>query len=167
MGAELGIIVPKYGLGGLRDMSNVVRVSEAASLGLHTMVYLAGQGDRRATAHDIAELLGVSEAHLAKVLQRLSRVGLVDSTRGLRGGSRLARPGDEISLLEVYETIEGPLTDTTCLLNEKVCRGDQCILGGLLETVNRQARDYLAGRTLADLSDVFGGTRDEDDPEDS
>ena len=88
-------------------------------------------------------------------------MGLVEATRGPKGGFRLAKPGSEISLLQVYEAIEGPLADTTCLLGEPICRGDKCILGGLLETVNRQVREYLASTTLADLTGVYGGMEDE------
>ncbi len=143
------------------DMANLLKISEAASLALHTMVYLAANGGRLATTHEIGELLGVSEAHLAKVLQRLAKVGLVDSTRGPRGGFCLARSGDDISLLEVYETIEGPLADSVCLLGTPICTGEKCILGGLLETVNRQVGEYLASTTLAELTDVYGGAQDE------
>ena len=142
-------------------MSNLLKISEAASLALHTMVYLAANDRRLATTHEIGEVLGVSEAHLAKVLQRLAKVGLVDSTRGPRGGFCLGRAGDDISLLEVYEAIEGPLADTVCLLGQPICSGEKCILGGLLETVNRQAREYLGATALSDLTDVYGGTQDE------
>jgi Rrf2 family protein len=120
------------------------------------MVYLTAHNKRLVTAHEVAETLSVSEAHLAKVLQRLARTGLVESVRGPKGGFALARAGEEISLLQVYEAIEGPLEDTHCLLGEPVCRGDRCILGGLLETVNRQAREYLAGTTLNELTAVYG-----------
>ncbi len=142
------------------DMANLLKISEAASLALHTMVYLAAKNERLVTTHEIGEVLRVSEAHLSKVLQRLGKVGLVDATRGPKGGFCLAKAGEDISLLEVYEAIEGPLADTVCLLGEPVCQGNECILGGLLETVNRQAREYLAGTTLADLTDVYGGTQD-------
>ena len=142
-------------------MANLLKISEAASLALHTMVYLAAHDRGLATTHEIGEVLRVSEAHLAKVLQRLAKVGLVDSTRGPKGGFCLARSGDDISLLEVYETIEGPLADTVCLLGQPVCQGEKCILGGLLETVNRQAREYLAGTSLAELTGVYGGIEDE------
>ncbi len=143
------------------NMANLLKISEAASLALHTMVYLAANDGRLATTHEIGDLLRVSEAHLAKVLQRLARVRLVESTRGPKGGFCLARSGDDISLLEVYETIEGPLADTVCLLGQPVCRGEKCVLGGLLGTVNQQAREYLAGTTLTDLAGVYGGIRDE------
>ena len=143
------------------DMANLLKISEAASLALHTMVYLAAKNERLVTTHEIGEVLRVSEAHLSKVLQRLGKVGLVDATRGPKGGFCLAKAGDDISLLEVYEAIEGPLQDSVCLLDEPVCQGHKCILGGLLEMVNQQAREYLAGTTLTDLTGVYGGTRDE------
>ncbi len=141
-------------------MANLLKISEAASLALHTMVYLAANDGRLVTTHEIGELLRVSEAHLAKVLQRLARVRLVDSTRGPKGGFCLAKAGDDISLLEVYEAIEGPLQDSVCLLGKPVCQGDKCILGDLLETVNQLAREYLAGTTLSDLTDVYGRIQD-------
>jgi len=143
------------------NMANLLKISEAASLALHTMVYLAANDGRLATTHEIGEVLRVSEAHLAKVLQRLAKVGLVDSTRGPRGGFCPARAAADMSLLEVYEAIEGPLTPTNCLLGTPICSGEKCILGGLLETVNRQVQEYLASTTLADLTDVYGGTQDE------
>ena len=143
------------------DMANLLKISEAASLALHTMVYLAAHNERLVTTHQIGEVLQASEAHLAKVLQRLAKVGLVDSTRGPRGGFRLAKAGDGISLLEVYEAIEGPLTDPVCLRGEPVCQGEKCILGGWRETVNRQVRQYLSSTTLAELTGIYGGIEDD------
>lgn len=133
----------------------MLRISEAASLALHTAVYLAVRVERLVTTHEVAELLGVSETHLAKVMQRLVRVGLVRSTRGPHGGFALARAGEQISLLEVYEAIEGPLTQTECLLEEPVCQGSTCILGDLISEVASQARDYLAGTMLSELTGVY------------
>ena len=142
-------------------MANLLKISEAASLALHTMVYLAADDGRLVTTHEIGEVLRVSAAHLSKVLQRLGKVGMVDATRGPKGGFCLAKAGDNISLLEVYEAIEGPLQDSVCLLGEPVCQGHKCILGGLLETVNQQAREYLGGTSLSDLADVYEVTQDE------
>ena len=121
------------------------------------------ENDRLATARDIAKVLSVSEAHLAKVLQRLSRVGLVESTRGPKGGSRLAKPGDEISLLEVYETIEGSFRPSNCLLAARICRGDKCILAGLLKNLNREVMEYLERTKLSDLVDVYEKGPDENE----
>lgn len=142
-------------------MNNMLRISEAASLALHATTLLAANCNRPLSTKEIAAKLRASEAHLSKVLQRLGKVGLVDSTRGPKGGFCLAKAADDISLLEVYEAIEGPLQDSVCLLGEPVCQGEECILGGLLEMVNQQAREHLGGTFLSDLADVYEVTQDE------
>lgn len=136
-------------------MPRLLRISEATSLALHTMVLLAANQERLRSTKAIASALDVSEAHLAKVLQRLARVGLVRSTRGPNGGFALDSHPDEVTLLEVYEAIEGPLVPTDCLLAVPVCGDNGCILGDLLETVNKQVKDYLAGTTLSRLADKY------------
>ena len=138
-------------------MSNALRVSEAASVGMHTMVLLAANPGRLMTTREVADTLGVSEAHLSKVLQRLARAGFVRSVRGPRGGFQLADAPDKISLLQVYEAIEGPLEEGNCLLGRPVCDGPNCILGRLLKSVNQEVRQYLAGAKLSELTEVFAG----------
>jgi len=136
-------------------LSNVLRMSEAASLGLHAMVLLAADSQKEISTRQIASKLQASEAHLSKVLQRLAKVGLVASTRGPRGGFGLARKGDEITLLDVYEAIDGPLVANNCLLGTRICGGERCILGDLLEKVDRQVREYMATTRLNELTNVY------------
>jgi len=139
-------------------MPNVLKISEAASLALHTMAYLAADTAALHATRRIAGDLGVSEAHLAKVLQRLGREGLVKSQRGPGGGFSLARDAATITLLDVYQATEGPLDDPGCLLGRPACGGG-CILGGLLEKVTSEVRDYLGKTRLSDLNSSFGERR--------
>ena len=135
-------------------MSNLLRISEAASLALHTAALLAANRKQVLSTREIAAKLQVSEAHLSKVLQRLAKIGLVESTRGPKGGFRLNGTPEQITLLEVYEAIEGPLAPTSCLLGTPICNGQRCILGPLLVQVNRQVSEYLSGTTLSELTEV-------------
>ncbi|MCP4900046.1 MAG: Rrf2 family transcriptional regulator, partial [bacterium] len=96
-------------------MPTMLRISEAASLGIHAMGLLAIHPDRSLSARTIAEKFSVSEAHLSKVLQRLTKVGLLASTRGPKGGFSLTRDPETVTLLEVFEAIEGPVEPTDCL----------------------------------------------------
>ncbi len=136
-------------------MSNVLKISEAASLALHTMVLLAVDPEKFLSAREMASTIHVSGAHLSKVLQRLVRVGLVRSNRGPKGGFLLEKSPHKISLLEVYEAIEGELAPSNCLLGNPVCSGKKCILDGLLQKMNNQVKEYLAGTKLVDLTNVY------------
>jgi Rrf2 family protein len=133
---------------------NTLRLSEAASLALHTMALLAAYPQQTMTTRDIASTLRVSEAHLAKVLQRLGRAGLVASQRGPKGGFSLGKPGDQITLLDVYQAVEGPLEPPGCLLGRPACNGD-CILGGLLTRMGQEVKDYFSRTKISDFSDSF------------
>ena len=136
-------------------MNSILKISEAASLALHTMQHLAATDGRSVTTHELADALHASEAHLSKVLQRLGKVGLAQSTRGPKGGFVLGPKGRDITLLEVYEAIDGPLATAGCLLGHPVCRGENyCMLGGLVSALNRQVKDYLKGATLASLPSI-------------
>lgn len=136
-------------------MPNILKISEAASLALHSTVLLAANPDKLISTREIASMLHVSEAHLSKVLQRLTRTGIVRAIRGPRGGFRLVKPANETTLLDVYESIEGTLISSKCLFESPICAGDACILGGLLETVDRQVRDYLTKTKLGDLTSIY------------
>ena len=133
-------------------MADLIRMSEATALGLHTMAVVARRNEATSTAQIAAEL-HASEAHLAKVLQRLVRVGLLTSRRGPSGGYGLARPPTETTLLDVYEALEGPLRRDGCLFTEPVCRRAHCILGDLVEHLRNEVRNRLESTTLDDVID--------------
>ena len=134
-------------------MAGLLKLSEAVSLGLHATVILAANHDGPCTARRLAERLRASEAHLAKVMQRLVKAGLVLSTRGPRGGFVLAAPPEEISLLQVYEAIEGPVEPTGCVFGVPVCDRETCIFGGFVSEFENRFRAYLANTRLSELSE--------------
>jgi len=138
-------------------MPKMMKVSEAASLALHAMVLLASNPEKVFSTREIASVLDASEAHLSKVLQRLARCGLVKSNRGPKGGFTLAKSNERITLLEVYEVIEGPLLASNCLLDTPLCGGEKCIFGRLLKDAGERFREYMASTKLSEVSDVLKG----------
>ncbi|MGI6083580.1 MAG: RrF2 family transcriptional regulator [Limnochordia bacterium] len=130
----------------------MIQISEAASLALHSMMVLAQEQNEPLSVDAMAARIDVSRSHLSKVLQRLSKAGLVRGTRGPGGGYALSKPSDEISLLEVYEAIDGPVPRTTCLLGHSKCLLGGCLFGELLAETTRNFREYLAGHSLADIA---------------
>ncbi|MCK4512244.1 Rrf2 family transcriptional regulator [bacterium] len=133
-------------------MNGAIYFSEAASLALHATGVLAGAGDDPITAGRMAEALGASEAHLAKVLGRLSKAGLVSATRGPHGGFRLSVDATEVTLRDVYEAIEGNLEIQHCLSGLPVCDKPSCALSSLFEKVSTEIVEGLAAITLHDFS---------------
>jgi Rrf2 family protein len=133
-------------------MSNLVRPSEAAALAIHACALMAAAGGAAMTVKRMAGAIGASEAHLSKVLQRLSRAGLVTGTRGPGGGFKLALKPASVSLRRVYEAVEGPLVGSGCLIGVPLCRGALCPLASLLERVEREIAGGLSRVTLADLA---------------
>ena len=136
-------------------MADMLRLSEATALGLHAMAIIAGQ-ERAISVVDAAKQLDASAAHLSKVMQQLAKSGLLQAKRGPSGGYTLARPATEITLLAVYEALEGPIRQDGCLFAAPVCQRVQCILGGLVERVRTQIYDHFEATTLADLAERQG-----------
>jgi Rrf2 family protein len=140
----------------MMNMPKVLNVTDAAALALHALVLIARNGSGMRSVPEIAETLRASQAHLSKVLQRLARAGLVRSTRGPAGGFELSRPAEKVSLLEVYEAIEGPLGRVDCLFPSRICTSGRCILGTLLADVNQEVRTYLSETMISEVTDVYG-----------
>lgn len=128
----------------------LLKFSDATVLGLHALVYLAANTDRKISTHEIAECHNASEAHLAKVMQRLVKAGMVTSVRGPGGGFALGRPPQDISLREVYELFEGKLPLTACLFDAPVCSMQACLFHDLLEEVNGLMERYFYTLTIKD-----------------
>jgi len=98
----------------------------------------------------IAAATGIPAQYLPQVLAGLVRAGLVRSAPGPRGGYRLARPPEAISVLEVIEAVDGPLTSTACPLRGGACAGDgACGLHEHWRAAQRLARASLGAATLA------------------
>jgi Rrf2 family protein len=98
----------------------------------------------------MARRLGKSEAHLAKVMQRLTREGLVTSARGPRGGFSLARDAGKITLKEIYEAVEGSVETARCMFGEPVCGRRKCFLGSLVRDAGRMIDSRLSGTKLSE-----------------
>ena len=138
-------------------MASAFNVSEAASLALHATVLLACSPGKVLSTAKMASILKASEAHLSKVVQRLRQAGLLRSVRGPKGGFGLARPAHSVSLLQVYEAIEGRLRKRKCVFGKPICGNNGCIMGGLTASVDKQVRGYLSETSLAKVKKVFGG----------
>lgn len=134
-------------------MADILKISDATALALHSMVHLAQDPEKQSTTGDIAAVFEASKHHLAKVHQRLTKAGLIVSNRGPAGGVGLAKDPAAITLLDIYEVMEGPMVCRPCLFGKNECPRIDCVLGTLLPGLARQVRDYFAETTLAQLAE--------------
>lgn len=95
---------------------------------------------------EIAEITGIPAPYLAKIFQRLSDANIVISKRGYKGGVKLTRSPEEISLLEIDSAIDGAKTRVDCKLDEKTPRSNT-----FWEAFHHSYREKLAAMTLAEV----------------
>lgn len=99
-----------------------MQLTRAADYAVRVMIHLAGlPPDTRASRADLAEAAECPEQFLSKVLQSLTRAGLVVSHRGNTGGFELSTIHRNASVLEIVEAIEGPVHLNVCLTSDQSC----------------------------------------------
>ncbi|OGR41746.1 MAG: hypothetical protein A2X35_12800 [Elusimicrobia bacterium GWA2_61_42] len=127
-------------------MQSILRISDAAAIALHTADYLAGEKKPLSSAMEIAKALDVSYNHLSKVLQTLTRAGLVLPSRGPKGGFALSPAGRKASVRAFISAVDGPPAMKACLLSHKVCKHRDCMFGNFLAETNKRFEAVLNGK---------------------
>ena len=130
-------------------MSKVVNISEAASIAFHAMILIV-RSDKPLNANKIADRIHSSKHHVAKVLLRLAKVGFIDSLRGPSGGFFMKSKPEDVSFLNIYESIEGKLKYTKCQMEKPLCSFDKCIYNNIIEKMTFDFIDYLQSQKLID-----------------
>lgn len=114
----------------------------------------AGEQEEPCSARTISERYRIPVELLSKILQRLARAGLIHSQFGARGGYRLARTADSITIGEAMQAVEGPLQIVPCLGEEGECKLQiECTIHGGIGALQHALARLLGTFTLADLAD--------------
>jgi Rrf2 family protein len=128
-------------------MSKIFSLSEASSIAIHSMVLIA-RSENGINAVRIAEITGFSKNHIAKVLQRLVKNDMLKSVRGPSGGFSLKMDPARINLLDIYQSIEGPLDVGECPLSYELCGFDRCLMGTVVNKLTTEFKKFLKEQTL-------------------
>jgi len=133
----------------------MLRLTKKADYGLMALKYLAEHPQTPSvSAKDIADTYGIPAQLLAKVLQRLAKVGLLKSHAGMNGGYGLSKPSQTITAFEVIHAIDGPLFITSCVKGAKSCDVEpNCTVKEPLARVNESIAAVLKSITVYDLVD--------------
>ena len=125
--------------------------SQTVEYALRAVVYLADQAPEPRTTEQIAVATRVPRAYLSKVLQSLSRGGIVHSQRGLGGGMTLVGPAVELTILEVVNAVEPLQRIRSCPLGLSAHGVRLCPLHRRLDDAMAQVEEAFAHTTLAEI----------------
>jgi Rrf2 family protein len=131
-----------------------MKYSHATNYALHTMLYLVAlPRGKTIGVQQLAELQKLSSTYLSKILTRLVKAGLIESTPGMNGGYKLSRNREDISFLEVIDAIEGTASLFQCEVGHV---HQKCLIQGVMTDAERHMEDYLRERKLVDLVGRLG-----------
>ncbi len=103
-----------------------MQITRQADYAVRAVMYLAQlEPDQRAATSKVAKAQHIPPSFLAKIISQLSIAGLLQTSRGARGGVNLARDPKEIALLEVIEAIDGPILLNECVSENSMCTFDE------------------------------------------
>lgn len=128
-------------------------LSQTAEYALRAVLAIAAEADGPAVgAGRLAGVLGIPQNYLSKTLHQLARVGVLESTRGKLGGFRLARPAEQISLLDVVQPFDDVTGRRTCLMGRAICSDhNACIAHERWKLVAEQMAEFFRETKVGDL----------------
>jgi len=131
----------------------LMQIPRKVDYGLRAAIYLSTQDpEKSCSIAEIAKEQAVPRKFLEKIIQELTRSGLVKSKRGPDGGYTLARSPSEISFQDVIEALEGPIAVNVCMDEHLSCNHlPRCTMMGVWNEVQRKVVEVFAQTTLADL----------------
>lgn len=133
----------------------MLKLTKKADYGLMALKYLAEHPETPAqSAKDIADAYGIPAQLLAKILQRLTKTGMLRSHAGMNGGYALSRDPRQISAFEVIHAIDGPLFITSCTKGANGCElTTNCTIKEPLARVNDTIAGVLKSISIHDLAE--------------
>lgn len=130
----------------------MLRIGKMTDYAFIILNALAERPCKPMSAQAISNLTKLPDPTVSKIMKILSKGGLVSSTRGASGGYKIIKSGDQLSLLEVVEAMEGKVTLVECVDQTHNCSiRDNCNVHGSWNGVNQILRNTLAGCSLEDL----------------
>lgn len=128
-----------------------MQITRQADYAIRAVLYISKLNtNQRAATSQIAKEQRIPPSFLAKIISQLSIAGLLQTSRGARGGVTLAKSPAEVSLLDVVEAIDGPITLNECVHDDGACNfGEDCPLRPIWceaqeDLVNRLKRTTFA-----------------------
>ena len=130
-----------------------MKISTRGRYGLRILIDLANQDNSKPRLiRDISQAQQISEKYISRLVIDLRRAGLIRSVRGVNGGFHLAKKPEDITLLEVIEVMEGPVSVVECVNTTQKCnRNSRCGVRAIWKTLNDNIRCIMQEITLDEI----------------
>lgn len=137
-----------------------MQITKQADYAVRAVLELSHNGSNtRLTAEDIAQRRGIPHPFLSKTLGLLADADIVATQRGARGGIQLSRPSSQITLLQVVEAVDGPISLNNCTIDPESCSfSEDCATQRVWCDLRVEFRNRLAELDFAGLADSERGT---------
>lgn len=130
-----------------------MKLTRASSYAIHALVYMALQKHNRPMAsHHIAHARGIPERFLLKVLKPLVSGRVLMSIKGPNGGYRLAKAPNEITLLDILESVDGPIRGQAAFVRDETDGSLNKRLDQICNLAAEQVRKQLSKVKISDLT---------------
>lgn len=127
-----------------------MKISTKTYYAIRALAYLAKEISP-VSVREISEKENLPYEYLEKIFQKLRRVGLVASLRGVNGGYSLIRPAKEITLSDIFSKLEGPFFEFPCFSKSGCERAHLCHTKGVWSTISHTLDEQLRKITLKDI----------------
>ena len=130
-----------------------MKISTKGRYGLRILMDLAlHETEKPRLIRDIAKSQQISEKYISRLVIALRKAGMIRSVRGANGGFHIAMKPEEITLLDVIEVMEGPLSIVDCVSTPKRCKlSENCAPREVWCKLNNDIRELMRKTTLADI----------------
>jgi len=130
-----------------------MKMTRASDYAVRCVLHLASKGKGvLVSRREISNAMEIPSPFLGKISQKLAKTGIIEIVQGARGGYRLVRDPEQVSLLQVVEAVTGEIILNGCLSGMGTCRRqDLCPVHPVWSNVRDQMRRNLAGTSMADL----------------
>lgn len=132
----------------------MLRVNKKMEYGIIALLYLDAKEDKVASVREISAACGVPETLLSKIMQRLKNQNLVSAVYGNHGGYRLSQSLEKISLLDLTQSVVGPVHVASCLEpgNTDCPAHAQCTIVTPMAVLNNKIVDLFQSTSLETLA---------------
>ncbi len=132
-----------------------MQITRESDYAVRCLLYLKERGDAFSAVGEISETMSIPRTFTSKILQKLTKAGIVRSVRGVGGGFTLNREPGKITLLDVIEAVEGPIKVNVCVIDRKSCdRVETCSVHHIWVKMRKDIRKWLESYNFSNIEEA-------------